>query len=126
RVLRVRGKGLAEREIDLEERGVSALTNWLSVRSATTARTLFLNQYRNPLGVRGVRKLVAKYCAKAGLTRRISCHSFRHTFATQKVERGVNAFVLKEWMGHRSIATTQVYVHLNRRGVKKLMEATAL
>jgi site-specific recombinase XerD len=125
-MLTVRGKGMVEREIELERRGVMALRNWLSVRPPSSSGSLFLNQYGGPISTRGVRKLVAKYRRLAGVTRRASCHSFRHTFATYKAEHGVSAFQLQRWLGHASIATTQIYVHLGRQGARKLMEGTAL
>ncbi|MFN0074820.1 MAG: tyrosine-type recombinase/integrase, partial [Chloroflexota bacterium] len=40
------------------------------------------------------------------------CHSFRHTFATYKAQRGVSAFQLRDWLGHARLDTTQIYVHL--------------
>jgi site-specific recombinase XerD len=126
RVLRVRGKGMVAREVDLERKGVLALKNWLNVRPPAIARQLFLNKDGGPFGVRGVRKLVEKYRGLAGITRKASCHSLRHTFATYKAERGVSAFQLQRWLGHASVATTQIYVHLGRQSGRKLMEETSL
>lgn len=124
--LRVHGKGLVEREIELERKGLAALRNWLNVRPGSTSDRLFLNRDGDPISDRGVRKLVAKYRGLAGITRRASCHSFRHTFATHKAEHGVSPFQLQRWLGHASLATTQIYVHLGRQRAKKLMEATSL
>ncbi len=73
-----------------------------------------------------MRKMVAKYLKAAGITKKISPHSFRHTFATHKAERGVSPYQLKEWLGHARLDTTQIYVHLARQNGKKLMEATSL
>lgn len=124
--IRVHGKGDVVREIELERKGALALRNWLALRPAATSDRLFLNKDGLPFSERGVRKLVNKYRRAAGITRRASCHSLRHTFATYKAERGVSPFQLQQWLGHASVATTQIYVHLGRQGARKLMEATSL
>jgi len=124
--VRVHGKGGAGREIELERKGVLALRSWLAARPAVSSDRLFLNKDGFPFSDRGVRKLVNKYRRAAGITRRASCHSLRHTFATYKAERGVSPFQLQQWLGHASVATTQIYVHLGRQGARKLMEATSL
>ncbi len=125
-VVRVRGKGMVAREVDLERKGLLALKNWLGVRPPALSDHLFLNKDGKPFSVRGVRKLVEKYRRLAGIARRASCHSLRHTFATYKAERGISAFQLQRWLGHASVATTQIYVHLGRQNARKLMEATSL
>lgn len=127
RILRVRqGKGMADREIELEKKGIQALRNWLAIRPETADDHLFLNCDQEPLGERGVRKIVTKYMREAGITKKASCHSLRHTFATYKAEMGVSPFQLKEWLGHSSLNTTQIYVHLARQNAAKVMERTGL
>jgi site-specific recombinase XerD len=120
------GKGMQARTIELEKKGTQALKNWLSVRPETLSDRLFLNRDEEPLGERGVQKLLAKYCQLAGITKRISPHSLRHTFASYKAEAGVSPFQLQQWLGHSSLDTTQIYVHLARKNAKKVMEATSL
>jgi site-specific recombinase XerD len=124
--LHVRGKGRVERSIRLETKGLRALKSWLAVRPQSANDHLFLNQYASPLGARGVRKLVAKYVRQAGITKRASPHTFRHTFGTYKAKRGVSPFQLKEWLGHANLNTTQIYVHMAEQNDGKLMEATSL
>src|SRR5439155_15895712 len=80
--IRVRGKGNQEREIALEKRGVQALKNYLAVRPENLSDVLFLNYQDEPMSERGIRKLVVKYRKNAGITKRASCHTLRHTFAT--------------------------------------------
>ena len=125
-VLRVRGKGMVAREVELERKAMAALRNWMTVRPVGASDHLFLNKDGEAFSQRGVRKLVSKYRRLAGITRRASCHSLRHTFATYKAEHGVSAFQLQRWLGHASIATTQVYVHLGKQNAQKAMEATSL
>ncbi|MGI8476300.1 MAG: tyrosine-type recombinase/integrase [Thermomicrobiales bacterium] len=120
------GKGMSARTIDLEKKGVQSIKSWLKVRQKVADDRLFLNRDEEPLGERGVQKLLAKYCALAGITKRISPHSLRHTFASHKAEAGVSPFQLQQWLGHSSLDTTQIYVHLTRKSAKKVMEATSL
>jgi len=120
------GKGMTARTVDLEKKGTQALKSWLSVRPKVASDRLFLNRDEEPLGERGVQKLLVKYCTLAGITKRISPHSLRHTFASFKAEAGVSPFQLQQWLGHSSLSTTQIYVHLARKNAKKVMEATSL
>lgn len=120
------GKGMHARTIELEKKGVLAFKSWLAVRPMTADDHLFLNRDDEPLGERGVQKLLAKYCSLAGITKRISPHSLRHTFASHKAEAGVSPFQLQQWLGHSSLDTTQIYVHLARKNAKRVMEATSL
>jgi integrase/recombinase XerC len=122
----VRGKGSVEREIALEKRGMQALRNYIAVRPQSLSPQLFLNYQGTPISERGIRKLVVKYTKSAGITRRASCHTLRHTFATQKAEKGVSPFQLQQWLGHANLNTTQIYVHLGKQSAKKLMEQTSL
>jgi integrase/recombinase XerC len=122
----VRGKGRVEREIALEKRGMQALKNYLAVRADSLPERLFLNYQGEPISERGIRKLVVKYRKAAGITKRASCHTLRHTFATYKAEKGVSPFQLQQWLGHANLNTTQIYVHLGKQNAKKIMEQTSL
>jgi integrase/recombinase XerC len=127
RTLRIQGKGQKERIIDLEKKAIQALKSYLAVRPPSLDEHVFLNYQGRGLSDRGVKKLVEKYRELAGIQKKVSCHSLRHTFATYKAERGVSAFQLKEWLGHSSLTMPLQYVHLGRSPAsKKLMEATSL
>jgi integrase/recombinase XerC len=127
RTLRIAGKGQKERIIDLEKKAIVALKSYLAVRPASGDAHLFLNYQGQGLSDRGIKKIVEKYRELAGIQKKVSCHSLRHTFATYKAERGVSAFQLKEWLGHSSLTMPLHYVHLGRSNAsKKLMEATSL
>jgi site-specific recombinase XerD len=125
-LLRVTGKGMADRDIPLNKKATAALRLWRSARPATEHRVLFTNRFGEPLGVRGIQKLVERYRHGAGLEKRITPHSLRHTFATHKARQGVNAFQLRDYLGHATVATTQLYVHLGQDEAKKVMEQTSL
>jgi len=120
------GKGQKARTIELEKKGIQAIRSYLAVRPESLHDELFLNYQGEALGDRGVRKMFAKYLKASGITKKVSPHSLRHTFATYKAERGVSPYVLREWLGHARLDTTQIYVHMARENTKKAMEATSL
>jgi site-specific recombinase XerD len=125
-MLRVTGKGMADRDIPLSKKATAALRLWLTARPASESPTLFLNRFNQPMGVRGIQKPVERYRQGAGIEQRITPHSLRHTCATQKRQRGVDVFQLRDFLGHATVATTQLYVHLDRNDAAKVMEATSL
>lgn len=120
------GKGMAARTIELEKKGLRATKTWLQVRPTTHYDHLFLNRDDEPLKEWGVRDLLNKYCAQAGITKHVTPHSLRHTFASFKAQSGVSPFQLKEWLGHARLDTTAIYVHMAKQNAKKIMEATSL
>jgi integrase/recombinase XerC len=122
----VAGKGKVSREIALEKKGIQALKSYLAVRPDSLSERLFLNYKGEPISERGIRKLVVKYTKAAGITKKASCHTLRHTFATDKAEKGVSPFQLQQWLGHANLNTTQIYVHLGKQNAKKIMEQTSL
>ena len=125
-LLRVTGKGMADRDIPLNKKAIAALKLWRAARPMTEHRVLFTNRFGEPLGVRSVQKLVERYRRGAGIEKRITPHSLRHTFATHKARQGVNAFQLRDYMGHATVATTQLYVHLGGEEARRVMEQTSL
>ncbi len=82
------GKGMAARTIELEKKGIRATKTWLAVRPSTAYDHLFLNRDEEPLKEWGVRDLLNKYCEQAGISKRITPHSLRHTFASSKAQSG--------------------------------------
>ena len=120
------GKGMRARTLALEKKVAQALKNYLAQRPESLSDAVFLNYQGEQIGERGVRKLVAKYVQASGITKRISPHSLRHTFATQKAEKGVSTYQLQEWLGHANLNTTQIYVHLAKQSGGKVMEQTSL
>jgi site-specific recombinase XerD len=127
RLLRIAsGKGMKTRTIELEKKGIQAIRSYLAVRPENLSNALFLNYQGERLSPRGVQKMLVKYLKAVGITKKISPHSLRHTFATYKAERGVSPYVLREWLGHARLDTTQIYVHMARENTKKAMEATSL
>ncbi len=120
------GKGMASRTIELEKKAVRSLKTWLSLRESNPYDHLFLNRDTEPLKEWGGRDLLEKYRLQAGITKKVTPHSLRHTFASAKAQSGVSPFQLKEWLGHARLDTTSIYVHMARQNAKKVMEATSL
>ena len=125
-MLKVDGKGSKERSIPLEKKAVMALKNYLATRPTSPDQHFFLNYNGQGISRRGAEKIIEKYRALSGITKRFSCHSLRHTFGSYKAEQGVSPFQLKDWMGHSSISVTQLYVHMSREHARRAMEQTSL
>jgi len=122
----VQGKGKKDRVVELEKKGVQALQNYLRVRPRHVEDDhLFLSYQERGLSVRGVQDIVEKYARLSGIEKKFSAHSLRHTFGTYKADK-VSPWLLKEWMGHSSIQSTQLYVHMSREKAQRAMEETSL
>jgi integrase/recombinase XerC len=119
-------KGGKARVIELEKKAAAAIKRYLAVRPDTGYDELFLNQYNDPFTRQGIAKLVKKYLTAAGIKKPASVHSLRHTFATHKAMRGVSPYRLQSWLGHASLDTTQIYVHLGRENAQREMEQSSL
>ena len=123
-VAMVRGKGRKERLALLGPQAVSAIERWLPQRQdlagprAVQQPALFLNRNGTRLTSRSVGRLMEKYLAQAGLDPRTSPHTLRHSFATHLLDAGADIRSVQELLGHRSLATTQVYTHVNTQRLR--------
>jgi len=68
----------------------------------------------------GLQKAVKKATKQSGINKRISCHTFRHSFATHLLENGVNIRVVQELLGHQDVKTTEIYTHVMERDLDKI------
>jgi integrase/recombinase XerC len=120
----VRGKGKRERLAILGPPAVAALTAWLALREAVGGPrasgqpALFLSKHGTRLTTRSVGRLLEKYLAQAGLDPRASPHSLRHSFATHLLDGGADVRSVQELLGHRSLATTQIYTHVTTQRLR--------
>ncbi len=117
--VKVEGKGKKERIVPVGRPAMAALIEYLEKRPRKNAETVFLNKYGRPLSDRSVERLVDKYGKKAGIGRKITPHTFRHSFATHMLDRGADLRSVQEFLGHERITTTQIYTHLT---VERLRE----
>lgn len=118
-------KGNSSRQIDLEKKAVESLKLYLAQRPAVYDAHLFLSYQGSGISLRGVKKLIEKYKRKAGIEKKISCHSLRHTCATIRAEKGMSPYKLQKLLGHKNIRTTNGYLHVDAPD-HKVMEATSL
>jgi integrase/recombinase XerC len=126
---RVMGKGSKERNVFLGASAVSSLRQYMSCRSAyapkagasaDAAHAVFINQRGGRITDRGVRFILGEYLAKANLGKRVTPHTFRHSFATHLLDRGADIRAVQEMLGHASLSTTQVYTHVGLEKLKKV------
>jgi integrase/recombinase XerC len=122
----VLGKGSKERIVYIGREALGVLREYLLRRrvraaaDADSARALFLNGKGTRLTDRGVRFVLGAYLRAAGLGKRVTPHTFRHSFATHLLDRGADIRAVQELLGHASLSTTQVYTHV---GVERLKKA---
>ena len=119
----VRGKGGKERFVPVTHAAVDAMTKYLQVRARAKDDAFFLGRGGERLSGSGLYKIVRTYMIIAGLEGRASPHTMRHTLATHLYENGADLMVIKEIMGHESLATTQIYTKVARRRVLEQFDA---
>ena len=121
----VRGKGRKERLALLGPQAVRAIQLWVGERQnlagprAVQQPALFLNRNGTRLSTRSVGRLLEKYLAQAGLDPRTSPHTLRHSFATHLLDAGADIRGVQELLGHRSLATTQIYTHVSTQRLRE-------
>ncbi|RFT16897.1 MAG: Tyrosine recombinase XerC [Candidatus Saccharicenans subterraneus] len=118
RLVRVKGKGKKERIVPFGRQAEKWLREYLACRSrlglkSTPSPALFLNYRGQRLTARSVQRLVQDRLKQIAVFRKISPHSLRHSFASHLLSRGADLRAIQELLGHRSLATTQKYTHLD-------------
>lgn len=115
--VRIVGKGNKERVVPMGDPAAEAVTAYLAVRpepaGSDSEDILFLNRSGRQISRISVFNMVKKQAMLAGITKEISPHTFRHSFATHLIEGGADLRVVQEMLGHESILTTEIYTHLD-------------
>jgi integrase/recombinase XerD len=119
------GKGSKERIVPIGQVAVDYLSSYLSNGRAKFAHAgsgdyLFLNHQGKSLSRVGFWKIIKKYAREAHITKNISPHSLRHSFATHLLAGGADLRAIQEMLGHADIATTQIYTHVSREKLKEV------
>ncbi len=120
--VRVIGKGDKERLVPMGGAAVEAYQAWLAERPEPVAEYddyVFINRFGKPLSRVSVFNMVKDMAVQAGVTKEISPHTFRHSFATHMIENGADLRVVQEMLGHESILTTEIYTHVDTASWQK-------
>ncbi len=113
------GKGSKERIVPLGSKAIESIKNYLTIRKKTGIDFLFLNPSGKKISRISVWKIIKKYSKVAGITKKITPHTLRHSFASHILERGADLRTIQEMLGHSSISTTQIYTHIDKKFLKK-------
>ena len=122
--IRIIGKGNKERIVPIGNTAKKAVVLYLEGnRQSIKIKKgfedfLFLNRRGRRLSREMIFIIVKELAEKAGITKTISPHTFRHSFATHLIEGGADLRAVQEMLGHESITTTEIYTHLDREYIK--------
>lgn len=117
--IKVEGKGSKQRLVPISPRAIKEIKYWLLDRNQGKIKKgfedyVFLARWGNNISRIMVFHLIKELAEKAGITKNISPHTFRHSFATHLLEGGANLRAIQCMLGHESIATTEIYTHIDR------------
>ncbi len=130
RTLRLLGKGNKERIIYINDACIKSLQDYISSREnpGTEPNAVFLSKFHKRISRRRVQQIVEDKLREAGLDNKgLSTHKLRHTAATLMYQHGnIDTLVLKEVLGHKSIATTEIYTHVSSERMKNAAESSPL
>ncbi len=124
-VIRCMGKGGKERIIPMGRTAGEVLERYLrearpGLLKGRESVYLFLGRGGTRLSRQMIWKLIRAYCREAGITKSVSPHTLRHSFATHLLERGADLRIVQELLGHSNISTTQIYTHLDQDRLKSV------
>jgi integrase/recombinase XerD len=123
--LRTTGKGNKERIVPLGKTAVEWVQRYLTEarprfgRGATTRPEIFLSTRGTGMSTKTIWVVVKKYTRLAGITKNVTPHTLRHSFATHLLENGGDLRVIQEMLGHADISTTQIYTHVDQGRLKE-------
>jgi integrase/recombinase XerC len=120
--VRVLGKGDKERIVPVGDAALAAVDRYLVARRRTTG-PLFTNQRGGRLTTRSAQRIVVREAKRAGLDRRVTPHTLRHTFATHMLGEGADLRLIQELLGHSRLSTTQRYTHVSPEQLMKVYDA---
>ena len=117
--IKVEGKGSKQRLVPISPRAIKEIKYWLLDRNVGKIKKgfedyVFLARWGNSISRIMVFHLIKELAEKAGITKNIRPHTFRHSFATHLLEGGANLRAIQCMLGHESIATTEIYTHIDR------------
>lgn len=123
--VRIIGKGNKERIIHIcQPETLQALHRWLELENGVcdSQAPFFTNRRHRGLSAQSVRRMIRHVVAAAGIDKHVTPHTFRHTFATLLLEEDVDVRYIQSLLGHSSIATTQIYTHVNMNKQRQILQ----
>lgn len=130
--IRVIGKGNRERIVPVGEKALHAIRDYLKMRrvdigvapkGTIQAHPLFLNLRAGRLTARAIHMFIEGASRRAGLMKKVSPHTLRHSFATHLLDRGCDLRSVQEMLGHKNLSTTQIYAHVTTERLRKVYDS---
>jgi tyrosine recombinase XerC len=119
----VQGKGDKERVVLIGSHAISSIKKYLDVRkNMANEKILFLGRGGSKLTSRSMERMIRKYARKAGISKRVTPHTLRHSFATHLLSGGADLKMVQELLGHSSLSTTQIYTHITKEKLKSIYD----
>jgi site-specific recombinase XerD len=123
----VLGKGKKLRVVFLSPSALNWIDQYLKNRDkildSTEGEPLFISNKKTRLSVRTIERIVTRYATLSGLSKKISPHTFRHSFATDLLSAGADVRSVQSLLGHSSITTTQIYTHVTDKHLREVHQA---
>lgn len=121
--IKVEGKGSKQRLVPISPRAIKEIEHWFIDRNQGKIKSgfedyVFLARWGNNISRIMVFHMIKELAEKAGIKKNISPHTFRHSFATHLLEGGANLRAIQSMLGHESIATTEIYTHIDRNTLR--------
>ena len=123
-LIRVMGKGSKERMVPLNDIATKYITIYINeyrnqILRLKQSEYLFISNAKKPITRQGFFKIIKKECKRAMITKNVSPHVLRHSFATHLLANGADLRVIQELLGHSNIVTTEIYTHVVNEKIKK-------
>ncbi|MEO0138224.1 MAG: site-specific tyrosine recombinase XerD [candidate division WOR-3 bacterium] len=124
-LLSIIGKGNKQRFVPFGKKALQAIQEYLqqgrpALMKKKKSPYLILNARGNKLSRMGFLKILRKYLIKSGIRKKVTPHTFRHSFATHLLQAGADLRAVQELLGHSDISTTQIYTHIDREYLKQV------
>lgn len=121
RTMRIRGKGDKDRIVLFDDKALNMILEYNKLRNPDNPLLIY-NKNGEKLSSRYVEMLIKKYAKHAGITKKVTPHILRHSFATHLLKHGVDIRIIQQLLGHASLSTTQIYTSVDMETVKDIYD----
>lgn len=121
RTIRVRGKGDKDRIVIFDEDTLDLIHEYLDKRGVEN-EYLFVSQKNSTLSSRYIQLMIKEYAKEANITRKVTPHILRHSFATHLLKNGVDIRAIQQLLGHSNLSTTQIYTSVDMHTLKNVYD----